>query len=285
MNVSRYFRLLRLLFHCFLACVLLSAKAGDERAGEEAYAPSPEPNDPNLARVAMVRLWYIGDIDDPKICLVKEGSKGHAEVIDTGLSAGILSRYFPLKPGELTLHVLDGDLKSPSDPSEKLPLEEKKLAEPFTVNMQGGTYSTIVIRRIDGLLKAEVREDKKRSDASAPAVRIHDFSGLSDIEVRLVKSPLDEKADIKLWHSSTGAGGTEIDLPRRDVYCIQAVRPDTGGMRTVGFFVVQLARSMAISVILLPGPDGSGAMQTSVDATPGRSYSAAYIKAVAEGIQ
>jgi hypothetical protein len=285
MNVSKYLRLLPPLCLWMLASAPVIGETPEDRGADTAYAPRPEPKDPNLARVAMVRLWYIGGIDDPKICLVKELSSGPAKIIDTGLRAGTLSRYFPMKPGEITLHILDGSVEAPSDPSEKLPLEEKKLVEPFSANMRAGTYSTIIIREIDGVLQAEAREDKKRVDSSAPALRIHDFSGLPDIDVRLVKNPIDEKADVNLWNSSRGTPEAEIELPRREVYYIQAVRHTGAELRTVGFYEVQLARGMAISIILLPGPDGTGAMQATVDATPDRSYSAARIKFVAEGAQ
>ncbi|CAN5543279.1 hypothetical protein BH09VER1_BH09VER1_24400 [soil metagenome] len=248
--------------------------------GEDIANISPTvPNDPNLAKVTMLRLWYVGGVKAPQITLVREPEGKAPFVIESHLQAGIFSPYVALRPGKFLLHILDGKVIAPKDPMEKLPLKESKLVDPINLTLEGGTYETLIVTEKDGLLSAKVVEDKRPADSSAPVMRVQNLSGLENWTIKL----LDQKQNLirELWSSSAGGTGIPISLPGAGIFRVEVTRESNGSVRQRGLFETKLAMGAPFTMLLYPGSDGRGSCNLVFDAAPGYSYNADRIKAVA----
>ena len=243
-----------------------------------AYVSPDVPNDPNLAKVTMFRLWYIGTPSAPPISLVRE-TKGQPPLYLEGkLQSGLYSPYVPLKSGDFSMHILDGNVPAPKDAFDKLPLEEKKLLDPVDAKFRPGTYVTFLVEEKDGAFKARFIEDKRPSGGSPPVMDVKDFSGLSDWTIRL----LDRNMNLKktLWTSANGLPTSPIPLPGEGIYRIQVSRPIDGTSWQLGLFEAKLSSGSAFSIILHGGGHGNhGTCGLSFDAVPS-PYSAEQIQAV-----
>lgn len=257
----------------------LAAVHADD-AGGIAYPVPKIPEDPNLAKVALLRLWFVGQPDGPKLTLVRETKGQPPEVIESGIQNGLFSPYVALKPGKFTLHLLDGSVKKPEDPTEKLPLEEKKLVDPIEVDLAAGSYQTLVVEQKDGKLTSEVLADT-RPDSSSPALlRVVDFSGLDGWKVQLADRQ--QRILQPIWDS--GQGGTQpVAIGLTGIYRIVVTRPGEQGPRTAAVMEVELARGSSMSLLLVPGGSGIGAANLFFNAVPGNGYNPEWVKKVAEG--
>lgn len=243
-----------------------------------AYVSPDVPNDPNLAKVTMFRLWYVGSPSAPSIALVRE-TKGQAPIYLEGkLQAGLYSPYVPLKSGDFSMHIIDGNVPAPKDASEKIPLEEKKLVDPVDARFRPGTYLTLLVEEKDGRYKARFIEDKRPPASSPPVMDVKDFSGLNDWTIRL----LDRNMNLKqtLWSSANGLPTSPIPLPGEGIYRIQVSRPVAGASWQLGLFEAKLSAGSAFSIILHGGGHGDhGTCGLSFDGVPS-PYSAEQIQAV-----
>lgn len=244
-----------------------------------AFVFKAPPNDPNLGKVAMLRLWYISGPDAPSITLVREPQGKPPLIVESGIQSGIFSPYIPLAPGGFKLHILDGSVVKFESDAKKI-FDEKKLAEPIDVQLDAGAYQTLVLVENKGIFEAKLHKDKPVVDGSSPVVRIHDFSGLSDWTVRL----LDRKNQLvqALW-SSAGGSKEPVQIPGPGIYRIQVQRLQNGELHQMGLFESQLTAGAPVSVILHPGPGGEGAARLAFDSSPGNFYNAAVVKKIAEG--
>lgn len=261
----------------------LAAQAEEDRGGERAYCPPPMPVDENLFKVTMFRLWYLGGAGAPPLCLARENAEKKVQMIDTGLTAGNFSPYVPMRPGEITLHFLDGNLPLPADPNEKLPLEEKKLIEPLEIDLKAGSYMTLVVRAENGKLSAEVLVDERPGGTATPEVVVRDFSGLPGWTVRIFDPVSNSRREV--WNSSFPSSGPFPVLSAQKVYYIEYCREIDGVLQSIGMFETELPKGTRCSLVLFRGPNGEGYHRTNFDAAPGESYSAERIKRVASGGQ
>lgn len=278
MNV---FKLPRLFGLSLLGLVVVTPlrSQGDD-AGGVAYPAPKIPDDPNLLKVAMLRLWFVGQPDSTGVTLVREAGGEPPQVIESGIQAGLFSPYVVQRPGKFKLHLLNGSVKKPADPAEKLPLEEKKLVDPIEVELRPGSYQTLVIKQTADQWTSELAEDRRPESSSPPLLHVADFSGLDGWKIQLAN----RQGQIlqPIWDS--GQGGTlPVALGLTGIYRIVVSRRGGDGFRDVGVLETELARGVSLTVLLIPGQAGSGAANLFFNAVPGAGYHPAWVKAVAEG--
>jgi len=266
-----------------LAFLAFSATGGflsaQEDAGGIAYPAPRIPNDPNLLKVAQLRLWYVGEPGTSGITLVREAEGRPPEVIESGIQAGLFSPYVVQKPGKFKLHILDGNVARPADPEEPLPLEEKKLVEPIEVEMPPGSYQTLVVEQKDGKFTSQLTADVRPDSSSPPLVRVVDFSGLDGWRIQLANRenhPLQP-----VWDS--GQGGTQpAAIGLTGIYRFVITRRGKEKPWPVASLETELARGTSMTVLLFPGEAGTGAATLFFNAVPGAGYHPEWVKKVAE---
>lgn len=262
-----------------IVCAAALAAGVPVRAQEDLAFVSPRmPDDPNLSRVTMFRLWYPAGPPAPPVALVREPQGQKAVFLEGGLQPGLFSPYVPLKPGRFTMHVLDGSVTAASEPLDRSMLEEKKLAEPVEVDFLPGTFLTLVIENREGKLAARFLRDRRPPEAGPPVMQVKDFSGLGGWRIQLLDRNM--KPLTRLWSSDTPS--ESVELPDAGIFRIQVTRPVGGAAWQLGLFEAKLNRGSAFSIILGPGGhDGHGVCGLSFDAVPG-SHDPARIKTVAD---
>lgn len=263
-----------LLFTILTAACLPGASRAQEDSGIAYVAPTV-PDDPNLARVAMLRLVYMAGADAPQIALARGTTGGKATLIEGNLSPDTASPYVAMLPAKFTLHVLDNAV---SQLEGDLPLEEKKLAESIDLKLTPGAYTTLIISQKDGALTATAVRDEPGTGESA-TLRVLDLSGLSDWAIRLVER--NGKPLRNLWTS--GNTPTGIQVPSRDLQYFEVLRLTDGKLRQIGLFETQLRQGTALTIVLHPGWKSQGGASLIFDAAPGDYYDRDAIRALAGG--
>lgn len=265
--------------HLLIALSIAACLPGQPHAQEDsgiAYVAPTVPDDPNLARISMLRLIYMAGTDAPKIALAKAAKGGKPAILEGNLSPDTASPYVAMLPSEFTIHVLDNSV---TQTEEELPVEEKKLAEPINLKLTPGTYTTLVVSQKDGNLTAAAVRDEPGSGESA-TLRVLDLSGLSDWAIRLVERS--GKPLRNLWTS--GNSPTGIQVPPKGIQYFEVLRLVDGRLQQIGLFETQLRKGTAFTIVLHPGWQSQGGASLVFDAAPGDYYDPEAIRALAGGV-
>lgn len=249
--------------------------------------PSPDtlpmPDDPNLAKVAFFRVWYLGGPGSPRISLALEDDKkkNPARLIEVGLTAGnVIASYLPEAPGTYTLHILDGSVFRPTDPKAPLPLDERKLQLPMNFVLDPGVYTTVVLVPEGDKIKVQTVDQKPLARGAMPELRVRNFSTLAGWSIRVKGGKGSEK---EIWNPAVGTDALLAELPVKGRYEIAVYVTKDGITRNVDTFPDESISGRSRSIVLHDGLGGWGGFQTVLDAHPGTSYDPSFIKTLAQG--
>jgi hypothetical protein len=232
---------------------------------EDKIDPAPTPRPGATRKVAAVRAWYIGSGDSPRITLACSPTSGDPMILGSYMPSGRFLSYRPIRPGSYTIHVLEGSVV-PSPTAGKISVESKNLAKLRSVELAPGSFNTLVIRETDGKFSLEELPDKKPGKGTGPLVRILNFSGDSDLSIRLVNSNVTDKDSREIWKSSASDLTTLKSLSGGNPYMFLLDRLVDGAPKRTSSFEATLVPSSAFSLIIYPTAPGRIAMRGVRDA-------------------
>ena len=238
----------------------------------------PVPTDPNLNKVACLRLFYTGSSKSRPITLVRAAQGSPPAIIDTNISSETYSPYQVMKPTSFAFYVLDGNVSAA--PSTLKELKEKAISEPVIVRMPAGSFHTLVILERNGTLSANVLEDPPAPSSGAPKLRVLDLSGLEDWQINLLDS---RDHFIKtIWQS--GMKPENIPILSPGVFHLLVIRKVNGVTNSVANLECELQAGNLFSILLLPGIHDQGNATMTFDGTLGAAYDASSVKDVADSL-
>jgi hypothetical protein len=255
-----------LFFSCLCAATL---------SAQIANSCPPVPADPNLSKVACLRLFYNGF---RPITLVRAAQGLPPAIIDTNIPSETYSPYQIMKPTAFALYVLDG--KVSTAPSTLKELKEKSISEPVIVRMPAGSFRTLVILERNGTLSANVLEDAPAPSSGAPKLRVLDLSGLEDWEINLLDSR--DRFIKTIWQS--GMKPENIPTLSAGVFHLLVIRKVNGVTNSVANLECELQAGNLFSILLLPGIHNQGNAVMTFDGTLGAAYDASSVKDVADSL-